>query len=308
MKPAVLWPTLLALGVAAPALAQTRLELKFPEGTRTIQSVAKTNQVLTIGGQEVPSASDRHVVEKITIGKRDADGRVPLRTTVETVKVDISLPGGLSINFDSAKPDPKSDVAELQTQIEVLRGLSGASYTVLVDKDQQVTAVQGVDKVLETAPQGAAAALKEALSLPTLKRAVAQEWAAIPNKVVNKGEKWQKTQVLDIGGGQTLTFENYYEYQGTVEKGGKTFDRISVFAGDVKYDLDPAADSPVKVVRSELKVDSSLGQVLFDREAGQIVESESTTHILGPMTLSINGMELAAKVDLTLEFSTKTMK
>ena len=134
-----------------------------------------------------------------------------------------------------------------------------------------------------------------------LTREAVQARDVLPDKPVNKGDRWQRTRVLHAGAGQILTFETYYEYAGTMEKGGKTLDKIDSFIGGVTYTLDPNSPLPLKLLKSDLKIDSSMGSVLFDREKGQIVESTSATRITGPITFSVNGQELPAKLDLTME-------
>jgi hypothetical protein len=65
--------------------------------------------------------------------------------------------------------------------------------------------------------------------------------------------------------------------------------------------MDPNATSPIKVSKSDLKIASSAGSILFDRDKGQVVEKSSKTQIKGDMTFDVNNMELAGKLDLTLE-------
>ena len=55
--------------------------------------------------------------------------------------------------------------------------------------------------------------------------------------------------------------------------------------------------------KSDLAIDSSDGTILFDRESGQVVDSKAVNRIKGDMTLSINGTDLPAKLDLTLDVS-----
>src|SRR6185369_10408926 len=143
--------------------------------------------------------------------------------------------------------------------------------------------------------------LKQELSLEQMKREHAEALGILPGKAVNKGDKWQRTTVMDIGAGQTLKFETFYQYEGTVERDGKTLDKIAYFHSTVAYDLDPNSPIQLKVTKSELKIDSSTGTVLWDRERGVVVEKSGATHITGPMTFSVNGMDLEGKLDLTID-------
>ena len=45
---------------------------------------------------------------------------------------------------------------------------------------------------------------------------------------------------------------------------------------EVKYDQDPKSKLPVKVVKSDLKVESSEGTILFDREEGHSRKRQAT--------------------------------
>ena len=55
------------------------------------------------------------------------------------------------------------------------------------------------------------------------------------------------------------------------------------------------------MTKSDLKVESSEGTILFDREAGRVVESRGKLHVKGSMTLSAGGQELPGELDITME-------
>jgi hypothetical protein len=297
----VLLPALLLAGAA---LAQeTKLEFKLVPGTFRTHSTSHVDQVLTIMGQAVPTKSDSTSVTRVTIGPRAADGTVRLEQKTESIAAKIQLPNG-TLTFDSAKPEAtKADNEMLNALADILKASASASYTVVLGKDNRAVSVDGVDKVLAEAPESVRPGLKDELSIDAIKHATNQAYSLFPDKPVKKGDRWMRETVTRIGGGQTLTFENFYEYQGTVEKGGKTFDKISVFTNSVKYAISAPAGSMVDVKDSDLKIDSSSGTLLYDRELGRVVESTSTVHIVGAMTLSVNNMDLGTKIDLTMEQS-----
>ena len=60
------------------------------------------------------------------------------------------------------------------------------------------------------------------------------------------------------------------------------------------------------MTKSDLKVESSDGQLLFDREAGAMIERSDKTRIKGDMTLNVNGNDIPITLDLTLEAKTET--
>jgi hypothetical protein len=295
---------LLTLFLISAAFAQTTLELKRNEGASTTRTTYKVQQTLTIAGMPYETGADIVSTSRATTGKRGADGTLRVVEKAEGMIVNISLPGAISVKFDSSKPEEaKSDIPQIQAIIDSLKATSGATYTYVIGKDNRVTAVEGTEKVLAALPAAVAEAAKPQLDPEILKQQANQEIDRLPDVPVIKGTRWSRKEVSHIGGGQTLAFEAFYEYLGTIEKDGKTLDKISVYTGSVTYAIEPNASLPVKVVSSDLKIDSSAGTLLFDRERGQVVESSNTMRITGPMVFSINNMELGGKLDLTMEGS-----
>ena len=290
---------LTALCLASAAMAQVKLEWKRPEGTSTLRTTTKTHQVLTLAGMAIETDAESASTSRLTTGKPAPDGTVRVEEKSEALSIRLSLPG-VKVDYDSAKPDAKQDNPQVQAMVEGWRALSGGSFTYVL-KDGKYVAVEGVEKILEKASPAAAASLQNELNPARLVREANEELGKIPDAPVKKGDRWMRTEVKNVGGGQTLTLETFYEYQGTVEKGGKTLDKIGIYTGTVKYAQDPNVPSPLKHVSSDLKVESSIGTLLFDREAGMLVESSSTIRITGPITFEANGMPLAGKVDLTME-------
>jgi hypothetical protein len=88
----------------------------------------------------------------------------------------------------------------------------------------------------------------------------------IGNVLARPGELWDRTEVADYGNGQTLTFHKKYEYVGTEKKGDKTFDKITSTTTRVELKQDPPANAQLKLLNSNVKVDSSDETILFDRE------------------------------------------
>ena len=301
MRLALVASLALAFGVASAAQAQVNLEIKDREGSATTRSTAKTHQILSIAGMDFESTSDTATTTTSATGKPEADGTVRIRETIDAFQASLALPGEIKIAFDSDKPEAKSDNADVQGLLDLFHAMKGFTYTLVIGPDHQVRAVEGTEPLKASGQGSLAEGVKERLSPAGMKRIANEGRDVLPGKPVNKGDRWRRTHAMDIGAGQTLTFENYYEYAGTVEKNGRTLDKIDAFVGGVTYSLDPNSPLPLKLVRSDLKISSSTGTILFDREKGQVVETTATTRIAGPITFSVNGQELAGKVDLTIE-------
>jgi hypothetical protein len=292
---------LLALGIATAAHAQATLERKLTPGKATVTSTTKVHQLLSIAGQEVPVDVESTSTSTVTTGSRGADGAARIVHKTDATKFNLSVQG-MKIEFDSARPDgAKADNQMFQAILDGLKGMIGAELTYVYDKNNKVVAVEGADKVLAALPESSRMALKDQLDPERIKLQANQELGVLPDGPVKQGDRWKRTETRDLGSGQKLDSEVYYEYLGTVEKNGKTYDKIGMFVESVKFGIAEDAPIPIKLVSSDLKAEASSGTILFDRELGTVVESTSSLRVTGPMVLSVMGMELPAKLDLTME-------
>jgi len=301
-------PALALLAFLAPqARAQVKLEYKFPEGTKSsFRSNSKVHQVLSIMGMDIESKAEESVVTSTTIGKRNADGTLPVAQKVESIHSELSLPGGNNVTFDSDNPDAKIENAQLAFLGDVYRALVGIGYTVVLDDKNKPKFVEGTEAFIAKidALEGPAALLlRGRLSAEKIKRDFDQEHSNLPDVLARKGEPWEQTQTSEIGGGQTLTFRKRYEYQGPVTVDGKSVEKVGVRAVSVKYEMDPNSESPLKVTKSDLKIESSEGSFLFDRENGRIVDTKEVIRIKGDLTISAGGKDLPSTLDLTFDVS-----
>ncbi len=121
------------------------------------------------------------------------------------------------------------------------------SYTVVLDNQNKVKAIEGTEKLLEKAdtlsPQ-AKAAIRSRLETDTLKKAFEQALRHLPDVLTRPGESWERTEVVDLGSKQILTLQKKYEYVGTEKVGDKTLDKITskTTKAELKQDPDVVAD------------------------------------------------------------------
>jgi hypothetical protein len=295
----------LGLSWSGTALAQVKLEHKYPEGKKlTYKTTTKMRQSLTLMGMEIDTNENRTTVLSLTAGKRRSDSNIPLERKIESLRTELALPGGINLTYDSSDPSAKIDNTDLAFLGELYKLISQISYTVVLDNQNNVKAIEGTEKLQEKADklgQTARDLVRNQFETDKLKRSFEQELHILPNVLARPGEPWERTEILEIGGGQTLTFHKRYEYVGTEKQGNQALDKISSKVTEVTYKQDPDADTPLKVVKSNLKMDSSDGTILFDREKGHLVSSKGRMRIKGDLTFSANGAELAGTLDLRIE-------
>ena len=288
---------------SAVASAQVKFEQKYPEGSKSVvQRESKSTQTLTLAGRDLDTASSTFLLATTTIGTRSADGILKIEEKADSLQTDISLPGGLKLQFDSANPDKKADLVLLEPILDILRAAYRLPVTIELDANNKLSNVKLPDGEFEKLPDAA----KNRLSSEELKKTVEQAQACLPDAPVKKGDTWERASDMNLGDGQRMSFRTTYEYVGTVEQDGTMFDKISGKSFDVSFSI--TGNPTLQVTKSELKVIESEATILFNRELGSVTKRASKTRIAGPITLVIMGMELPGKVDLTIEENSTRQK
>lgn len=98
-----------------------------------------------------------------------------------------------------------------------------------------------------------------------------------------------------------MEFEPRYTYEGTVESGGRTLDKITAQATSVEFSLADDSPLPISLKESQLSIKESKSVISFDRALGRIVQSKETIRIKGELTFEANGQELPSELDLKME-------
>ena len=286
------------------ASAQVTLEIKHQEKSSfTTQTDIKIAQTLQIAGQEIKTKNAQVLITEHATGARDADGTVRTKSTIKKWTAKWEFPGGIAMEFDSAVPDRKAPIAQLEPVLEVVRVILKTPLTYVFKKD-------GLAETVEL-PEGAAndlpAQFKDELNPKKLAAQLKDIQAVLPDKAVSKGDTWVRDRKMHLGGGQVMAMRIDYKYEGTVKRNGRELDRITGKVTSVGYDQEGEAIGPLKVKDSELKPAKSSLEMFFDRKLGRFVEVKSLIQIKGDMTFEANGMELPGKLDLTMESNTKDL-
>lgn len=289
------------------ALAQVKLEVKLPDDQKTMSTVKiNTVQSLTLNGMAINSGSEQEMLISTLNGKRGPDGVLRQQQKIESLKAKLSLPGGVNLQYDSAKPDAPPPGTAFDVLLDLLKVNANSTWTVVRGLDNRVTAIEGREKVLEGLDEAKRAMLQKQLDPAYLRDMANKELDKLPSKPVQKGDTWEVTESLRLEQGQTMTFKLKYTYQGTVARNGQMLDQIDAQTQEVNYSIDADAPLPLKVASSDLKPTTLEGVLYFDREQGRVAESRSSIQIKGTINFEANGQPLPAQLDLTLSTSTVT--
>lgn len=307
MRTRILLAALAACTGISAARGQIVLQMKFPPGAsyRQSQSVV-IDQFTSEGTVDRKTRSAQRFVVGVDNGKPTPEGVTPVRITTEEMRMDMDLPDGSKVSFDSTQPPPESDNPVFELVGQLVQSMIGARLTYLVDAQRQVVGVEGVESIVDRAPPEAAPVLQQQLDPQRLARRFEEEINRLPAKAVRPGETWHQPYELDLDAGQRMVFERYYQYVGPVKDSGGEVHEIRIKDTAVQYELVASEQSPITLRDSQLKVLRSGGRMLFNSKLGRVVEANMSTRVAGELTLSLGRGELAQRLDLTFINSSAT--
>ena len=109
---------------------------------------------------------------------------VPVEHKIESLHVELSLPGGMNVNYDTSDPNAKIDNPQLAFLEEVFKLTAEIAYTVVLDDHNKVKAIEGSEKLLEKAEKlslQARSAIRSQVEADTLKQSFEQELRHLPD-------------------------------------------------------------------------------------------------------------------------------
>ena len=74
---------------------------------------------------------------------------VPIEQKIESLHVELSLPGGINVNYDTSDPNAKIDNPQLEFLGEVFKLTAEIGYTIVLDNQNKVKAIEGSEKLLK---------------------------------------------------------------------------------------------------------------------------------------------------------------
>ncbi len=294
-----------ALVCSETVQAQVKLEYKFVEGKKLIyKTTVKKSQNLSFMGMEIRNHEQRTIIESFTIGNRRADLTLPIETKVESLRAEISLPGEDEMTYDTTDPKATINAPGFAFLGDILKLNAEAGYTVVLDGNNKVKAIEGTDALQEKIGKldpRTQDLVRGEFEAETFKKIAEQRFQFLPDVLARQGEPWERTEILEIGDGRRFILRKKYEYRGTEKREDKTFDKITWKVLEVKLSMDPNSKLPLKTTKSDLKVESSDGTILFDRNEGQIASSKEKLRCKGDQTLSAQGTDVPSVVELSIE-------
>jgi hypothetical protein len=282
------------------AAAETKLAVKYQEGgVYKTKETVKSRQSLKLNGQPLDTESNTTLVSQTKIGKRNAQGELPIEATYVEVVSELTLPGNKKVSYNSATDEGKTDDPNYQIVLDQLKGLKGLSYTILLDRNNQVKSVTGLK------PEAGA-------NTEDIKVSVQQTIDRYPQESVQPGAQWVRDMVLPLGQGQIFSLRRTYTYVGpevrSTVASTRKLEKVTAVSDNLQYSIRPNAGIPGTVTKSNLKMDQGETTLLFDPAQGRTIESYDKMHVTGTLTLSIMNVELNGELDLSMEMKSEELQ
>ncbi len=133
---------------------------------------------------------------------------------------------GQNYMFDSANPDNKGS-SPFEVVRDVHKAIARCTTTTVFDKNDRAVAIETDEDTLGSLPAEVQALVKSQLRSEGLKNAVNEEIDQIKREPLNKGDTWGRMKTANFGAGQVMDFKSQFTYEGTIERDGKTLDKIT---------------------------------------------------------------------------------
>lgn len=280
---------LVALALVAScttAQAETELRWKFKNGE-------KTNFEMKMEMTQDTKAGDMPFQVKISqlmdmtweVTEVADDGRATMNQTIDRVRMEMSLPQGQTIKYDTKNPEKAPGTEMLAKMFDAMVGKPFVLRVTPLGTVEDFKAPAGMLEALKNSPMAQAGGM---FSEDGLKQMISQSMLPLPEKAVSEGTTWEKkAEVKTPPFGKQLT-TTVYKFVGPQDRDGKMLDKIDVTL-DMK--IEPAEGTEAKLT---LKDNKAGGEVLWDNAGGKPLES----NINSTMTfeLAVGGMSIEQSV------------
>ena len=296
-----LFPALtLALLIAPLASAQIIIKPRVEApGSFETNLLFKVKQTLSIMGQDIETASVKKVTAKTDVSKPDSAGNVIYSTKYSAFENNISLPGGVELEFDSNGENTPQGT-QLDFMLPLLTALSKSTTTMVYDKNGDVLNIEVKAEGLDALDAQAKAMIGGELDSDALKERAQSELDDFHDKPVKVGDSWESETTLDLGQGAVFKLTSTQKYVGTVQQDGKTLHQVEIKYTEVDFEQPAATPGAPAVTESDLEIITGTSTLLFDAEIGRMVSSKINLEVSGEITLTIANMDLPAKLALEI--------
>lgn len=292
MSRTVRWASAVALVVVLVAASrspgQKLLRYKFSAGQthryavtqKMVQTVSTPERTVKITLSQTMDTSQK--TEEV-----DAEGAASVTQTVERVRMDLELPQGRKVHYDSAAKEPPEEAAKLYAKAvgAMVNRPIRMQLTPLGETRKATLPPEALDELRKATGPAAEIAAPENLSQLT-------NLAVLPEKPVAVGDTWKHQAAITNPVFGKLVIQTSYRYEGEEARQGRTLDKISSTM-TLKFAEKGA------LATMNIKAQEGQGTIFFDSALGRIVASANTTRL--KMATALPGLTLEQDMEMTTE-------
>jgi hypothetical protein len=222
----------LALLAATPLLrAQDSLVFnqRYKAGFRYHQTISTDQQInMDLGARNVQQQMTMSLgmAAEVTESEKDFGKRVKVSYDRATISQTVD---GQKFSFDSSAPN-----AANAGPLAAFGGIVGREFTIVFDKEDQVSEVENFEATMQKLAAGnpaAAALYTQLFNKSTMKRMLEQSALRSPaGKPVQKGNAWDFSNELEMTGIGKLVVRGYYTFAGMEDHNGKRMAKVQAKA------------------------------------------------------------------------------
>lgn len=190
--------TVVCFSVSVSAQDKFELKLRYPEGKYEMTTENVTDMTTDMGGRAIPMNQSQTQYAEIIAGPVAADGSQQVSMEIKRVVSEQKGSAGMSMKFDSDKPDSSNP------QAKAMGFIVGMKLTLTYDKDGKAVKVDGWDEFIATLekstemPKEVVDMLKGTLSAETFTKNINAAQDVLPKKPVEVGANWKSESELEI--------------------------------------------------------------------------------------------------------------
>ncbi len=278
--------SMLALTLSANAEQKSvKIKQGYPVGKK-IQQSTEINQKMKMegpGGQPMNMNNKISMDMSMDVKKRNEDQTA---VVISYDKADMLIDAGIfkqEFSSDSDDGNPFTAIA-------------GKSITMILDKDNQVVEVEGVENLLgdEAEDLGPMAGIKQLFSSDQLKQTIQQGLLQnVPDKELKVGDSWPYTMEMPAPQGEgKIAVKGSYTLKKFAEFDGHPCAVLST-KGDMTIDMEIAGGGKMKVEDSDFT-----GEIYFDNKLGLPRKSDLLTKMA--MSMDAGGQQMKMNMDMTV--------
>jgi hypothetical protein len=287
-----------AAAVVPVGAAEVDLSPRYEQGDKlAFEAEVEIEQTLTLAGMDVETKVSTFEIKHQEVTGQAEGGGTKQRIHSSKLQFELTLPGGITVSFDSDNPDRESDVPELNDLLKMLKVASRTEMNAELDRQGQLKELavkaEGAEDLDDT--------FKSYLEPDKLKQQLKQELERIPTRPVAEGDTWTRAETFDAGSGQIFTYTATYKYEGRVEEQGQTYDKVTATYARPTFEIQAGSQLPIAVKSSELSMEGSSATILLEVERHLIRKSSGESIFKGKLVFTDpNGTEIPGELDLKI--------